>query len=1079
MAEDDKKHMKTEIMTPSNVDDDEWEALDICTLQHEEAAVPSSLQQGVPIVSESDLRAGNQATLCRRRGGTSTMHRPLPRNEATAITRRHSAQQPRRSDSSRSNSNTRSRSAIVDHPMQHIASHFLIHLCREVWALDWAMRMALACCFTGGMFQLIEWCFWYALYPEKLLWTITFLLGAGIPAFYYYKPRIEVALRDLQSSSSNLDAADVLGRCLDSTQLRAFAAIWFVVVPAVLELRTLHFLTTIVGGSITAAILFLLGLFGCCGLEWKKQNDNGPNYWNSHRPSPRKCTQTGLYLLYGSALLVILNHGTDKRHIPSLAARFFPATAILLWKSATTSDPSQAVRAALRYTVRDALQEVGMSVQQDELLQLAMLRWIVDYWSSTSQATNSSSSSPPTPTNSTSSQLASPHSQVERPHQELEWTELWAMLQTTTDQMATEVETLQQHSPQEQGQGGIDSFTTRNATTSPQRPFLEPNASHEPSTFAQGFSTSSGNPRNGNSVPTAHDQQFGDSVQNLQTMLASMDLDERAKPAVRAYRRAVEAFPPSRRTAIALGVTRRCPAILLLCFYVVFGLLGLYRSSFTTMVILLPFSLFEVLRIRLWVDACRLESDDSRNRLLESVDSMTILLMDENYYLTSHLPTLLVVWQNVCTSVSTLEVSLTAARCVQTTAVAVDFAANVMSLANFGYEVSQHGWLHGLSILAKELLHLHTTGTDLSTLSHGISTPAGATYTSAAVSAVRNSQTISRNFRVLSEEEDASKVIGPALGFLALLIGQGWLWGRDQDEPVQTTQRESRSSVEIVELDDEGEAVHSSGRLVLENSCALEAEPDKQLLLAFRESIVSVSRVGALTELGTGTQLLSNADEEDPGLASLRGVAEAKSDESLESTALPPLNGDKRVQIPFQSAFVDDKPREKQSGLAGENDVPNGVDVHTSPSVSPSKDDVYEENPPTNALSQPDSKAEAMIPGLTARCSEDAASPSTIVHPCIVLSTLPDTHMPVRESSFESVSANAATLDPKPGRNHGSEGVVSAIESKNADNGSSPPITVEVSASTLVDFEAESSEMMDLLAQCDEHGLLDVVSLVF
>jgi hypothetical protein len=95
-------------------------------------------------------------------------------------------------------------------------------------------------------------------------------------------------------------------------------------------------------------------------------------------------------------------------------------------------------------------------------------------------------------------------------------------------------------------------------------------------------------------------------------------------------------------------------------------------------------------------------------------------------------PTLLVVWRNMCDSVSALEVGLTAARCVQTTVVAVDFAANIMSLAQFGFEVSQQGWAYGLAVVLKEMLHLHTNSNP------GFRSP-DAKYTNAAMDALTDS----------------------------------------------------------------------------------------------------------------------------------------------------------------------------------------------------------------------------------------------------------------------------------------------------------------------------------------------------
>lgn len=1046
MVDDDKTYSNNELTPFCDEHDEEWEDLDVSASVAKEQVLLAAVS---PTTSET---SGEDQGLRRRH------RRPSPprQHQADSLGRRHLAESTPGPYASSVSSNSRRRANIVDHPMQRIAGHFFIHLCRKIY---WIIQLALACCMIGCIFQLIEWCFYYALHPERLAWTVTALLGAGIPLFFYYKPKLEVLLRELGNSSSQLDSADVLGRFLDFPQLKAVAAVVFFVIPLVFELRTLHFLANLVGGSVAATVLFLVVLCGWFGLEWKRHNEDVSN---ATRPlsSPHKRTQTSFYLLYGSALFVPLYHGTEKRHIPALAARFFLATAVLLWKTASTFDPSQAVRAALRHTVRDALQEVGTSVQQDELLQLTMLRWIVDYWSSSpqqqqQQSSSNSGSRPAFSVPDAFSKTAGRRpSRVVRSHQDLDWTELWDMLQTTTNQMSSEVETLQHHSPQALSQGDVPSSITSTQ-------------------LIVSTSRNSSSPR--------ESQQFNDSVRNLQTMLASMNLDVRAKPAVRGYKRAVEAFPPSRSAATALGAARRCPAIMLLCFYILFRLLGLYLSPFTAMLILLPFSTFETWRVRMWVEGCKQAMDPSSTDLnklwyFESVDPMTILLMDESFCLTARLPTLLVVWQNVCASVETLEVSLTAARCVQTTVVAVDFAANIISLASFGYEVSQHGWLHGLEIVAKELMHLHSTGTVLSTLSHGISTPIGASYTSAAVSAVRNSQTMSRNLRVLLEEENTSKVIGPVLGLLAQLIGQGWLWGRDRHESIQVTPREPRSTLEIVELDEEGEEANPSGQRAFRNHDSLITETETSLL-THSASVESTGGEWIKTMRGKFTHLMSNSDE-DATQASFGVLAEVVVDKELESSTVWRRSGDTYLFSAFQFGRKSELSRAK--GHGDEADVPPVVDVHTTCSVAPSGDILHEANLLQDAftpLEKPETEGADC-----ARINTPVADDRTLTNDSNSADTassgLCDSDL--LNSFNELISNNSVAPNHDAVRSSPALGGIG--EEKESESLVRSPSPVEFQCNTseavpgnadniIEEFETASSEMMGPLAQCDEHSL--------
>ena len=295
-----------------------------------------------------------------------------------------------------------------------------------------------------------------------------------------------------------------------------------------------------------------------------------------------------------------------------------------------------------------------------------------------------------------------------------------------------------------------------------------------------------------------------------------MDLDERAKPAVLAYKRVVHQFPPSTIVAALLGLFRRSPTIML-CILHIFGYLrGWYSFSSVIFGLLLPFVYMEIVRIHLWILSCR-EYSKHRNAVnpltSKNVDPMTLLLMDENFISTQQLPRLLIVWQNVYASVEVVELSLTVTRCVQTTTVANDAMANLLILVKFGYEILQHGWIHGITTIGKELMHLHVTGTDPSTLWHGASSPDGASYTSAAISLVRNGDIILRNINVLSEDErdNIGKVIAPIIGFLALIVGQGWLWGRQIDSPTNyPSHGNTKSTVEIVELTDDHDTADSN-----------------------------------------------------------------------------------------------------------------------------------------------------------------------------------------------------------------------------------------------------------------------------
>lgn len=611
---------------------------------------------------------------------------------------------------------------------------------------------------------------WY--HPRTIVLAVLF--GAG---WFYLMPSDPQELISV-ISLHKLSASQM--RCL-------FLATFFV--PTWLEARTLGFLSQVMcqaGWGYNFCVTIVIGaiLF----------------YRRTTRPllPPRQHYLASIYILYGSALWVSLLH-FNISNIPSTAGPFLLSSGTLLLSRANQGQYTVALRHAMRLTLRDTLATLSDNVQQDEMLQLAMLRWIVDYWSTRpEQATSSSASAaparPPSPAAQPPSRVVKsgrllesrtesrpPSDGSRRPEttrsqrrnrrqltngQEIQWSDLMPMLDMTTNQMEDEV----RHSPE---------------------------------------------------------SEDNESVNNLRQMLSTMELDEQARPAVDTYKQYIQDFPPSRDTALYVSVARRCPASLLIIWrYMIASALAL-PSTLT----LLPFVFIEVERIMGWAKSCHQSvATDAQEptRLSFSVktvtsipaqiDSMTLLFSPDRY---SPLrpPTLLQVWFNIRGSVRALETGLTAARCAHTTAVAADFADNLMSLAQLGFEVSQKGWMHGLGIMTKELIHLHSTAQD-------------GQYTTAAKSAIRNSQAISRNVQVLVEED------APIVGFLHTIVGRGWLWGQEHSEPPIP-----KSTVTITEITDgEEEETPVEQEVIDETKPVVETVSEQQVKEALKLAVSARDR---------------------------------------------------------------------------------------------------------------------------------------------------------------------------------------------------------------------------------------------
>lgn len=523
--------------------------------------------------------------------------------------------------------------------------------------------------------------------------------------------------------------------------------------------------------------------------------------------SARDAWQKGVLVLYGSAILIIVIRWEVTR-LPLLAAPFCLATGTLLltYRDNDMEWLSRTVRQALRLTLRDVLSAVSANVQQDEMLRIIMLRWIVDYWTGTATATAASDPSSPTPGASQTTTMANA-ALVQRPHggnqlvpqRELQWDELWSMLNVTTDQVQTEV---------------------------PSSPYR-----HTSSSSSYSFPTSGSR------------LHQNDSVNNVKAMLASMDLDQHAKPAVLAYKRAVEGFPPTRHVAIFLSLVRRCPAFLAwLWFYS-----AAVRFPWTMTLVLSPFVAMDFLRLNEWMASCQKaacqlgvvtaadavesSSDDIGNKnFLGELEPMTILLSGD-HFTADRPPTLLLVWSNVVSSVSALEMGLTAARCIQTTAVAAAFAQNMLSLAEFGAQVSEHGWFYGWSLLLQEWFQ--------SAEDSGRSANTSPKYTTAAINAVLHGNMVARNLRVLAEEGDNNLTFGHLWQFVTTFLGQGWSGQAQADGRADPR---TASTVEISEVnDDDDDAAPTTRSQGVENS-SIEAEPANynQTTMAGCEALSSV-----------------------------------------------------------------------------------------------------------------------------------------------------------------------------------------------------------------------------------------------
>jgi hypothetical protein len=738
------------------------------------------------------------------------------------------------------------KTTIISHPTEHILFRFGIELIYELWQNDLYFRLALILLLMGSILRLILYSCYLYFYPIPVLVGLAVVFSIGLPVVAWHYPILMRIWRDVSKNTSSRTISPqehillMIEQSLHSTPVRNIILVLWYVLPTVMAMRTYQFLCLLTGTSNTAvatffttlAMLYYLRvmppsqhqrLLGCWSGRTTTTDVVVVGAANDGRSATDPTTDQSLsfgplYILYGCALMAL--PGQEWYHLPAIGSQFALASAYLLFQHNDNGDCywSDTIQRALRNTIRTILVQAQTTVQQDELLQLTMLRWVAEYWASSTSSSgsrdghnnNNNNNSPPHSSSSGgdaggggvgsgaihhSSTTTTPTTTTETNDNEdnVEWSVLSTMLQHTTEQMAREAVDLQQ---QQQQQPPPPPHARGSQQQAPQQQNAPPASSSSNNNTTNNNNNTTTTTTNNNNKNNNND--FMSSIEGLQAMFTSMDLDETAKPAVQSYQRLVAAIPPSRDMALVLGLLYRIPATILFVGYGLLAMFGVhYPPTRTLFPLLLPFVVLEWLHVQQWLDACRVAAADTGVADADVVDPadwptadpMILLLVDRT-------PTsaLLRVWRNVTASVSALEMGLVAARCVQTTAVAADFCANMISLANLGQEVSQHGVLHGVAVVVRELIHLHQTATPLDQLTHGIATPPGASYTSAAVSAVRNSQRLSRNLNVLASPEENNRggsllltVVAPVAAALPLVVGRGWLWGGNGGNTTTTT----------------------------------------------------------------------------------------------------------------------------------------------------------------------------------------------------------------------------------------------------------------------------------------------------
>ena len=404
------------------------------------------------------------------------------------------------------------------------------------------------------------------------------------------------------------------------------------------------------------------------------------------------------------------------------------------------------LRRALKCTLFDVVELVGDDISDNDTLQLNMLQWIVDYW-----ATNSGGNR---------EEVGSTN-------------EVLNNIDCTTGATSSNVFNV----------GAVSKNTSLSSTGRDQ----SKRNSNLTSPYGTTRTSNADLKTNTSSIP-----QQRPRVESRILFPSFRHLDERARPAVLSYKRAIEEFPPSRNTCIILAISKRCPSVIAVASLHLSG--SLNANYITT--ILLPMIILDYMRTSTWLQAChrafevkeisqQLIQKDSRDQRINNydkqilpneMDPMEILLSTDSYdsfYRGSSVQ----LWKNIKGSVVRLESSLTAVKCVETANIATDVAYDVLSLAKFGLEVKSKGISHGISVLTKDFLQFHLDKSESNSFLNanlGHHQQEGR-YSMAALNIMNNGKLLSKNVSELIDDgNNKQNLLHSFISGTSALFDKGW-----------------------------------------------------------------------------------------------------------------------------------------------------------------------------------------------------------------------------------------------------------------------------------------------------------------
>jgi hypothetical protein len=432
-----------------------------------------------------------------------------------------------------------------------------------------------------------------------------------------------------------------------------------------------------------------------------------------------------------------------------------------------------------------------------------------------------------------------------------------------------------------------------------------------------------------------------------------------------------------------------------------------------------------------------------------------------------------------------LEVGIVTTRCLQTTAVAAEFADNVRSLLQFGAEVQEYGWVHGIAVAVKEVILYHqqqqnhnASAVGSRTMTNVAAVHPPAKYANAAVGAFRNSQRLRRNLKILTQDEDVSKLGAPLVSALSVITGYGWLWGI---EKADSSKKTSESSHDVIPV---AENVEQSGSIDKE-------PPPLPLVQTVKETEITASDLYTSTVVALTTTTAVSAAMAKKYNIRIPNDSTNHTDIHVTSDQSPPA-GDDEIVLPSLSSpipaeptclpkNIDDPPTASSNSVQDKKNAAVSVATNTcltaAVAASAAEMDGFHRTNDNNG------KTENNVPSNHIPAREDSALPSP---------PLPSKTDETRAPHDKSKANDAVPAEPNANKEKVDEespavspnavedvktSTASVDPTKSADDGAGSTDTDNNDPSVkAADLRVDAAKVMELIAVCDEHCILDKVS---